>query len=207
MACFVKVPIADATGQRVLLRRGPPLVRGPAVVLRHARRGRAHRQPGRIADHAAAARARAVGSGLPARRHPADRVDRSPPAAVATTATSSPRSPICPHWPPPTSVTWSSTTPAARTSDRRPARAASSSGSIPIDSATVVADDLDFPNGMVITPDGATLIVAESVGTAVDRVHHRRRRRASASAGSSPTASTGRPTASRSTRRAACGRR
>ena len=31
-------------------------------------------------------------------------------------------------------------------------------------SATVVADDLDFPNGMVITPDGATLIVAESIG-------------------------------------------
>ncbi|WP_408065984.1 SMP-30/gluconolactonase/LRE family protein [[Mycobacterium] vasticus] len=27
-----------------------------------------------------------------------------------------------------------------------------------------VAADLDFPNGMVITPDGATLIVAESIG-------------------------------------------
>ena len=34
----------------------------------------------------------------------------------------------------------------------------------PDDSATVVAGDLDFPNGMVITPDGATLIVAESTG-------------------------------------------
>src|ERR1700730_15547481 len=32
------------------------------------------------------------------------------------------------------------------------------------DTATVVAEDLDFPNGMVITPDGATLIVAESTG-------------------------------------------
>ena len=31
-------------------------------------------------------------------------------------------------------------------------------------STRVVADDLDFPNGMVITPDGTTLIVAESVG-------------------------------------------
>jgi len=31
-------------------------------------------------------------------------------------------------------------------------------------SATTVAEDLDFPNGMVITPDGGTLIVAESVG-------------------------------------------
>lgn len=30
--------------------------------------------------------------------------------------------------------------------------------------ATVVAKDLDFPNGMVITPDGTTLIVAESTG-------------------------------------------
>ncbi|MDO3638892.1 SMP-30/gluconolactonase/LRE family protein [Mycolicibacterium arseniciresistens] len=34
----------------------------------------------------------------------------------------------------------------------------------PDDSVTVVAGDLDFPNGMVITPDGATLIVAESTG-------------------------------------------
>jgi sugar lactone lactonase YvrE len=31
------------------------------------------------------------------------------------------------------------------------------------DTATVVAEDLDFPNGMVITPDGSTLVVAESV--------------------------------------------
>ncbi len=30
--------------------------------------------------------------------------------------------------------------------------------------ATVAAGDLDFPNGMAITPDGATLIVAESTG-------------------------------------------
>ena len=34
----------------------------------------------------------------------------------------------------------------------------------PDDSATVVAEDLDFPNGMVITPDRTTLIVAESIG-------------------------------------------
>lgn len=32
----------------------------------------------------------------------------------------------------------------------------------PDNSVTVVAEDLDFPNGMVITPDGGTLIVAES---------------------------------------------
>jgi sugar lactone lactonase YvrE len=34
----------------------------------------------------------------------------------------------------------------------------------PDNSATVVAEDLDFPNGMVITPDRKTLIVAESIG-------------------------------------------
>lgn len=34
----------------------------------------------------------------------------------------------------------------------------------PDDTSTVVAEDLDFPNGMVITPDRTTLIVAESTG-------------------------------------------
>lgn len=34
----------------------------------------------------------------------------------------------------------------------------------PDDTATVVADRLDLPNGMAITPDGATLVVAESTG-------------------------------------------
>lgn len=34
----------------------------------------------------------------------------------------------------------------------------------PDDTVTVVAHDLDFPNGMAITADGATLIVAESTG-------------------------------------------
>ena len=34
----------------------------------------------------------------------------------------------------------------------------------PHETVTVVAGDLDFPNGMVITPDGKTLMVAESVG-------------------------------------------
>jgi sugar lactone lactonase YvrE len=34
----------------------------------------------------------------------------------------------------------------------------------PDDRATVVAADLDFPNGMVITPDRKTLILAESIG-------------------------------------------
>ncbi|BBZ50054.1 SMP-30/gluconolactonase/LRE family protein [Mycobacterium heidelbergense] len=34
----------------------------------------------------------------------------------------------------------------------------------PDGTAAVVAEDLDFPNGMVITPDRKTLIVAESIG-------------------------------------------
>lgn len=34
----------------------------------------------------------------------------------------------------------------------------------PDDSVQVVAGGLDFPNGMAVTPDGATLIVAESIG-------------------------------------------
>jgi sugar lactone lactonase YvrE len=34
----------------------------------------------------------------------------------------------------------------------------------PDDSTAIVAENLDFPNGMVITPDGTTLIVAESTG-------------------------------------------
>lgn len=34
----------------------------------------------------------------------------------------------------------------------------------PDDTSAVVAQDLDFPNGMVITPNGRTLIVAESIG-------------------------------------------
>ena len=34
----------------------------------------------------------------------------------------------------------------------------------PDNAVSVVAEDLDFPNGMVITPVGSTLIVAESVG-------------------------------------------
>jgi sugar lactone lactonase YvrE len=34
----------------------------------------------------------------------------------------------------------------------------------PDDTVTVVADDLNFPNGMAITPDRTTLIVAESTG-------------------------------------------
>ena len=61
-------------------------------------------------------------------------------------------------------MTWSSTTPDAPTSGRQ----AFSGGVIirvdPDDSATIVAEDLDFPNGMVITPDRKTLIVAESIG-------------------------------------------
>jgi YD repeat-containing protein len=37
--------------------------------------------------------------------------------------------------------------------------------------ATVAADDLKFPNGMVITPDGSTLIVGETFGHRVTAFH------------------------------------
>lgn len=36
-------------------------------------------------------------------------------------------------------------------------------------SVRIVAEDLDFPNGMVITPDGGSLIVAESMGRRLTR--------------------------------------
>ena len=51
-----------------------------------------------------------------------------------------------------------------RTSDRKRVRAASSCASTPTTTCAVVADDLDFPNGMVISPTAKTLIVAESTG-------------------------------------------
>ena len=38
-------------------------------------------------------------------------------------------------------------------------------------SARTVADGLSFPNGMVLTPDGSTLIVAESVGRCLTKFH------------------------------------
>ena len=77
----------------------------------------------------------------------------------------------------------------------------------PDDTATVVAEDLDFPNGMVITPDRSTLIVAESVGRRLTAFTIGCRRGADRSADSSPRAWTGRRTASVSTPRAASGRR
>ena len=77
----------------------------------------------------------------------------------------------------------------------------------PDDSATVVAEDLDFPNGMVITPDRKTLIVAESIGRRLTAFTIGDGTARSMIAGSSPTASTARPTVSRWTPRAACGHR
>ena len=48
--------------------------------------------------------------------------------------------------------------------------------------ARVVADDMMFPNGMVITPDGKTLIVGETFRAAIDGVRYRRGRIAHESA-------------------------
>ena len=72
----------------------------------------------------------------------------------------------------------------------------------------VAADDMAFPNGMVITPDGSTLIVGESFGgrltaftIGADGALGDRRVWADLGGGG------GSPTASASTRRAACGSR
>lgn len=50
------------------------------------------------------------------------------------------------------------------THNRAPYRQAEIVAVEPDGAARVVARDLDFPNGMVITPDGATLIVGETTG-------------------------------------------
>ena len=47
----------------------------------------------------------------------------------------------------------------------------------PDGTARQVADGLAFPNGMAVTPDNATLIVAESYGRKLTAFRHRRRRR------------------------------
>jgi len=72
--------------------------------------------------------------------------------------------------------------------------------------AAVVAGDLDFPNGMAITPDGATLIVAESTGQRLTEFTIGANG-SSATEEFSPKGWTGRRTASASTTTAGCGRR
>ena len=86
----------------------------------------------------------------------------------------------------------------------------------PDGSASVFADDLVFPNGSVITPDGGTLIVAETFAGRLQRLRHRNA--ASGRSGrSAPRCRSGRSrrccrsrrsprTASRSMPRATCGR-
>ena len=74
------------------------------------------------------------------------------------------RSPTCPTSCPRASATWSSTT-----AGRAYVGSQACEGGVivrvdPDGTSAVVAQDLDFPNGMVITPDGKTLIVAESIG-------------------------------------------
>ena len=66
-----------------------------------------------------------------------------------------------------------------------------------------VAGDLWFPNGMAVTPDGTTLVVAESHAHRLDRLHDRRGRLADGPPG------LGRPRRGRRARRhlPRCGRR
>src|SRR6202007_1649518 len=87
----------------------------------------------------------------------------------------------------------------------------------PDDSAAVVAEDLDFPNGMVITEDRNALIVAESTGRRLSAPPTAPGRRVSALAIDAEgglddrrifaDGLDGPPTASRSTPRAGCGHR
>ena len=56
-----------------------------------------------------------------------------------------------------------------------------------------VADDVWFPNGMAVTPDGATLIVAESYAHRLTAFDIDGRRRRSPTGGSGPTSATARP--------------
>ena len=65
----------------------------------------------------------------------------------------------------------------------------------------VAAEDMHFPNGSVITPDGKTLIVGETLAAVPHRLRHRRRRRPLQPPGlgadharASPTASAWTPT-------------
>ena len=46
----------------------------------------------------------------------------------------------------------------------------------PDGSVRQVADGIEFPNGMAVTPDNSTLIISESFAGAAHRVRHRRRR-------------------------------
>ncbi len=77
----------------------------------------------------------------------------------------------------------------------------------PDETVTVVAEDLDFPNGMVITAGRVDTRRRRVDRQAVDRVHDRQGRRHCPIGGSSPTDSTGRPTALPSTRKVVSGRR
>ena len=94
----------------------------------------------------------------------ADRVDRRPPGAALRRRHRRPPSPICPTLAP-ADLGDMVIDDAGRAYIGSQAREGGVIMRVdPDDTATVVADDLDFPNGMVITPDGATLIVAESIG-------------------------------------------
>ena len=110
-------------------------------------------------------------------------------------------------WPPtarPTRATSGSTSTASTTGGSTPATSPPrrSSGSTPTARATRPPTDIDFPNGTVITDDGATLIIAESLGgrlTAFDRDAGRHpdqpARVGRAARASRPTASACAPTA------------
>ena len=142
---------------------GPPLVRGAALVLRHAGRGGAHGQPAWVDEHAAPSWPLLSGLGF--------RPDGS--LLIASTEN---RQLLSYDGENVGSLADLAGTVPADLGDmvvddlgRAYIGSQAREGGVivridPDDAATVVATELDFPNGMVITADRKTLIVAESVG-------------------------------------------
>ena len=196
--------------RRPLVRRGPALARRPPLVLRLPHpssagdgRGRQRRDDRRSPEPS-------VRVGMAARRSPARRVDAGPAPHAARPWR--PRRARRSEWcrdlrlqrhgrrrrgARPTSATSGSTSPTAQSP--KPAALALVT---PDGAVSVAADDLMFPNGTVITPDGSTLIVGETVRPSPHRVRRRRGRHAveSSSVGGSRSRHAGRHLPRRSRR-------
>ena len=155
---------------------GPRLARRPTLVLRlppalGVERRRRRRPSDRAHDRRVAER-----TGVVARRSsPGGRDGVAPGAPRRTRRQRWSRTPTCRRSPPATATTWSSPPTAPRTwatsaSTSPPANRAGppcSHGVAPDGAVSAAADGLEFPNGTVITPDGRTLIVGETMAKRV----------------------------------------
>ena len=175
--------------------------------VRRARRRRRRRDGRRGAE-------RAVGPRLAPRRAAARGVDARPASPPLRRLARSRRSPTSPRSRRSTATTWSSTR-AGRAVRRqlrlRPRRrrrvrdARCSCGSTPTAPTSIAADDLAFPNGAVITPDGATLDHRRDPRRSAHRVHRRSPTGRSPIGGCGPRSRAPRPTGAASTPRARSG--